>query len=175
MPNYYNPGLFYPATYVNPYNIQQPMVSGATNTMQYMINVDGEGSARAWQPPQPVGPNTIIPLWDLDGVHLYFKSTDAYGRMNPIRKARVVFDDEIKETKQALPQGKSETAANYQSQSKSQQEEEISTYSEPDMSQYVTKQDLEGIRQDILGLRSMIAQKNQNRNNRYDQNRGDNG
>ena len=167
MPNYYNPGLFYPATYQNPYYTQQPMMSGAANTMQYMINVDGEGSARAWQPSQPVGPNTIIPLWDLDGVHLYFKSTDAYGHMNPIRKARVVFEDEPQQqqSQQVLPQGQSGAAA----PQPVQQVQEM-----PDMSNYVTKDDLEDLRKDILGLRSMIGQRNnQNRNNSNDQKRGD--
>lgn len=168
MPNYYNPGLFYPATYQSPYMQQPPMMSGASNTMQYMINVDGEGSARAWQPPQQIGPNTIIPLWDLDGIHLYFKSTDAYGRMNPIRKARVVFDDEPQQSQQSqqvLPQGQSGAAA----PQPVQQVQEI-----PDMSQYVTKKDLDSIHQEILGLRSMFGQRNnQNRNNSNDQKRGD--
>lgn len=62
---------------------------------QYMINVDGENSAKAWQPSVIPQPNTIIPLFDSDGQHVYFKTYDAYGRMNPIRKGRIVFDDEI--------------------------------------------------------------------------------
>ena len=62
---------------------------------QYMINVDGENSAKSWQPQTVPQPNTIIPLFDSDGQHVYFKTYDAYGRMNPIRKGRIVFDDEI--------------------------------------------------------------------------------
>lgn len=158
MPNYYNPNLFYPATYVSPYGgsmapqMQLPMMNNSGAVQQYMISVDGEGSARAWQPMQPMGPNTIVPLWDLDGQHLYFKSTDAYGRMNPIRKARVVFEDEPQ-----LPQGQS-GAANQQAPQM------------PDMSQFVTKADLDEMKNELI--RSM-GQKNQNGRN-FEQNRGEN-
>lgn len=165
MPNYYNPNLFYPATYVNPYSqmMQQPTMAAAPmSTSQYMINVDGEGSARAWQPQTPIGPNTIIPLWDLDGQHLYFKSTDAYGRMNPIRKARVVFEDEARN----IGSGQNDAGTGSQSQQASQ--------TAPDMSQYVTRQDFDGLRQDIQNLRNMLGQKNQNgRNYEPKDNRGD--
>ena len=178
MPNYYNPGLFYPATYTNPYTnpyingnamMQQPLMSGTSSTMQYMINVDGEGSARAWQPAQPLGPNTIIPLWDLDGIHLYFKSTDAYGRMNPIRKARVVFEDD----QQTLPQGQS-GSTNPQLQSPPENQSQPTPTI--DMSQYVTKEDFESLRQDIHSMRNMLSQKNRNERNNVEQNnlnRGD--
>lgn len=164
MPAYYNPNNFYPATYVNPYASgfyqqmpQQTIPSGQSSTNQYMINVDGEGSARAWQPQNALGPNTIVPLWDLDGQHVYFKSTDAYGRLNPIRKGRVVFDDE----QPVLNQGNS--GANVPPQ---QQAPSI------DASQFVTKQDLDSLKQE---LRSMIGQRNQNgRQNEQNSNRGEN-
>ena len=71
-----------------------------------MINVDGEAAARAWQTPSNPQPNMIIPLFDTDGQHVYFKSFDAYGRMNPIRKGKIVFDDEIRtdNTEQRTPE-----------------------------------------------------------------------
>lgn len=75
----------YPSYNLNPYNVQAP---------QYMINVDGEVGAKAWQPPANLAPNTVIPLWDIDGKHVYFKSVDAYGRLNPMRKGTVIFEDE---------------------------------------------------------------------------------
>lgn len=138
-PSYYNPYMSaYPTptyapqvstTYYNPPTTMMPQQP------QYMINIDGENSAKAWQPTVVPQPNTIIPLFDSDGEHVYFKTYDAYGRMNPLRKGRIVFDDEIhvSETAQA-----------------------------PDMSQYVTKEDFESLRKEIQNLK---PQNNQNGSN----------
>ena len=146
MPNYYSPYALYPATYPVSYG-QQPTYSQAPQSSQnYMTYVDGEVAARAWQMPYNIGPNTIIPLWDLDGKHVYFKSTDAYGRINPMKKGVVVFEDE------AVEQKSEET--------KSQ-----------DMSQYVTKDDLDRMKQE---LRSMMKEQRSNQNgSRNNENRGE--
>ena len=100
MSYYPNVGYSNPYSYIYP--ISYPTVSQQTvSQMQpvqqstYMINVDGENAAKSWQPTTVPQPNTIIPLFDSDGQHVYFKTFDAYGRMNPIRKGRIVFDDEI--------------------------------------------------------------------------------
>lgn len=128
MASYYNPYMnAYPIVY--PYNqmMQQPVMQQAPQTQpQYMINVDGENAAKTWQPNSVPQPNTIIPLFDSDGEHVYFKTYDAYGRMNPIRKGRIVFDDEIQisETPQAQTL--------------------------PDMSNYVTKDDLNTMKEALL-------------------------
>lgn len=128
MASYYNPYMnAYPIVY--PYNqmMQQPVMQQAPQTQpQYMINVDGENAAKTWQPNSVPQPNTIIPLFDSDGEHVYFKTYDAYGRMNPIRKGRIVFDDEIQisETSQAQVL--------------------------PDMSNYVTKDDLNTLKETLL-------------------------
>ena len=94
MPSYYNPYTnAYPMNYGgSAYGMNQPVIQQMPT--QYMINVDGEAAARAWQSPIPPQPNTIVPLFDMDGQHVYFKSFDAYGRMNPLRVGRIVFDDE---------------------------------------------------------------------------------
>lgn len=85
----------------------QPVMSMAPQPMMgrnaYMIQVDGEMAAKAWQVPPDMKPGDVIPLWDADGVHVYFKSLDGYGRLNPTRKARIVFEDEAP----ALPEGTS--------------------------------------------------------------------
>lgn len=78
-----------------------PQVMPARNS--YMIQVDGEMAAKAWQVPPDMKPGDVIPLWDADGIHVYFKSLDGYGRLNPTRKARIVFEDESP----ALPEGAS--------------------------------------------------------------------
>ena len=110
---------------------------------QYMINVDGESAARAWQIPSAPQPNTIVPLFDTDGQHVYFKSYDAYGRMNPLRKGRIVFDEEI-QVSEAMKA--------------------------PDMSEYARAEDIRRIEQDIESLRQMLTKPN-NQNGTY--HRGD--
>jgi len=151
MPNYINPYLYntYPnaagSAYLSPY--QQPMnysgnMYGAPQGPQYMYSVDGEIAAKAWQVPGnvPLPPNTVIPLWDLDGYHVYFKSTDAYGRMNPLRKGRVVFDDE----QENLPNP----------------QEKVSGTPAVDTEKFVTKDDLQSLREEI---RNMLMQNPTNR------------
>jgi hypothetical protein len=124
---------------------QQP-VSMAQMSPQFMIQVDGEIGAKAWQPQTALNPNTIIPLWDYDGIHVYFKSTDAYGRMNPVRKGRVVFDDEP----QNLPQGNGGVSG-------AGENPQLGT---PPVSHenYVTKEDLASLKDEI---REMLMQQNQ--------------
>lgn len=143
IPTYYNPYMnAYPVQYqnTNPYVTPYPMqqYTQQQSQPQYMYNVDGENAAKSWQPNVIPQPNTIIPLFDSDGQHIYFKTYDAYGRMNPLRKGRIVFDDEI---------NISETSAAPQM---------------PDMSNYVTKADFEAFRKELLETRQ---QQNQNGNN----------
>ena len=147
MPNYYNPYTY--STNLYGYSTPQPVIppmQQSYNSMNsgntYMTSVDGEMAARAWQPPTPLPPNAVIPLWDLDGQHVYFKSTDAYGRMNPIRKGRVVFEDE----QTNLPQGVSETAT------EPEQKPVIDT------SKFVTKEDFEGLRHELQDMLRMQRQ-----------------
>lgn len=141
MPQYYNPGLFPTATWTGPY---VPQNSYASQPATYMYTVDGEQAARAWQMPAGVTPGTVIPLFDVDGIHVYFKSTNAYGQLNPLRKAKVVMEEEP-----ALPASQSMDPA-----------------PGPDLSSFVTKDDLNELRKEI---RSMLAPKNnQNGSNRGD-------
>ena len=103
-----------------------------------MINVDGEVGAKSWQLSVTPQPNMIIPLFDIDGEHVYFRSYDAYGRMNPMRKGRIVFDDD------------NEVRAS------------VSQAALPDMSSYATKEDLNAILKELQDLK---RQNNQNGNN----------
>ncbi len=148
MPAYYpNPyAINYPISYgggnwywnpMNPQVVQQPTQQAPQQT--YMINVDGENAAKAWQPVSIPQPNTIIPLFDSDGQHVYFKTFDAYGRMNPIRKGRIVFDDEVVQTE--------ETPA-------------------VDMSGYATSEDINNLKEQINSILSMLQKPtNQNGSN----------
>lgn len=142
--SYYNPmngqpymagAMAYPAQPYMPASYQTPIsMTPQPTPAQTMISVDGEMAARAWQMPAGVAPGTVIPLWDVDMVHVYFKSVDNYGRLNPMRKARIVFEDEP----QNLPEGQSGMSGN---------------------EQYVSKADFDAFRNE---MRQMMGGKNQN-------------
>ena len=140
-PYYTNPySNAYPISYGGSiYNaMTQPVMQQAPQIQQpqYMINVDGENAAKSWQPISVPQPNTIIPLFDSDGQHVYFKTYDTYGRMNPLRKGRIVFDDEVQVNE---------------------------TPSELDMSGYVTKEDFEKLKEELLSqLNNSQTKANQN-------------
>ena len=110
------------------------------NRNGWMISVDGEMAAKAWPTPQEMRPGDVIPLWDVDGMHVYFKSLDGYGRLNPTRKARVVFED----SQPSLPEGQSGTA-------------QPNALQNPD--RYATKEDFEALKHEI---RQMIGGNRQN-------------
>lgn len=157
MPNYYD---VYPTLGQNistsPYSIPQPFIAPQRQgSSQYMISVDGELAARAWQIPNNLPPNTIIPLWDLDGQHVYFKSVDAYGRMNPIKKGKIIFEEDP-------------TPANLPNASQQSAPVEI-----PDMSKYLKKEDFESFKTEIKNMIQSIHQ-NQNGSNYRNNGRGDN-
>lgn len=55
-----------PLQYYAPAPMQAaPPVTGRNN---YMIQVDGEMAAKAWQCPPEMKPGDVIPLWDADGI-----------------------------------------------------------------------------------------------------------
>lgn len=113
----------------------------------YMIQVDGEMAAKAWQTPPDMKPGDVIPLWDADGMHVYFKSLDGYGRLNPTRKARIVFEEETS----ALPEGSSGAT---------QQQESVNG-----SGQYVSKAEFDSLRNDIASIRQMLSANRQNGRN----------
>lgn len=154
MPNFYNtyPSVMGQANF-NPYNAvpipyaPQPQL----NMSQYMISVDGEMAARAWQMPANLPPNTIIPLWDLDGKHVYFRSTDNYGRVNPLKKGTVVFEDDQTNLPQVSQQG--------------------APIEMPDLSKYITKDDFDNFKNEMKNLLQSMQQ-NQNGSNYRNNGRG---
>lgn len=134
-----------PLQYYAPAPMQAaPPVTGRNN---YMIQVDGEMAAKAWQCPPEMKPGDVIPLWDADGVHVYFKSLDGYGRLNPTRKARIIFEDET----QALPENASGAAPRQESAM--------------DPNQYVSKAEFDGLKSDIASIRQMLSGNRQNGRN----------
>lgn len=134
--NPYTTGLAIPA---QPYPQTMPLWSQPYSQQTYMIYVDGETGAKAWQMPANLPPNSVIPLFDLDGQHVYFRSVDGYGRMNPLRKAKVVFEDP-----QPLPEGQSGAPM------------------QENTAQFATKKDMDDLKNEI---RQMLAQNRQNGRN----------
>jgi hypothetical protein len=144
MPNYYNPYNFYPATYQSPVGYQQqpisyggvpmPIQQSGTAPVQQgpkmMEWVEGEVGAKAFQMPNGWPANSPIPLWDSTDTVIYLKSWGPMGIPNPIQKLRYEMPEQ---QNQALLSGNSGN-------------------SQPDMSQYVTKQDLEEIRKEMVNL-----------------------
>lgn len=103
--------------------------------------VEGEIGAKAFQIPTGWPANTPIPLWDSTDKVIYLKSVNQLGMPNPLQKLRY----EIEETPNALI-----TNGNQSGNSGTNQ----------DMSQYVTKKDLDELRQEIRGMN--VSRANQN-------------
>lgn len=164
MPNYWNPNNFYPVTYpMSGYsgysglpNQPQMQVSQTPNTYA-MAWVDGEIEARGRQMPQGV---TQYAMWDANQPKIYLKSLNQMGMPNPMQ----ILHYTVEEAQSALPAGGQQSGA-----------------PSPDMSQYVTKQELENFRNEMHQMQSgnsgtNYSGNNQNsgRNNSGAQNRGGN-
>lgn len=154
MPNYYTPGSYFPPTYQSPisYTAYNPPVMPMMQPQSYsqgsncaMAWVDGEIEARGRQMPQGV---TQYAMWDTNKQVIYLKSLNQMGMPNPMQ----IIHYTMEETQSALPEGNTSSA------------------SAPDMSQYVTKQDFEQLREEI---KNMSRQNNQNGSNNS-MNRGGN-
>lgn len=84
----------YPASYQNPYMIQQPQYQPQQGNGS-LIWVQGEAAAKSYL----VAPNTSIALWDSERQSVYIKSADASGM--PTMKT---LDYTIRDGQQATPQ-----------------------------------------------------------------------
>ena len=168
MPNYYNPYNFYPATYANqmgysgvpmqnPQMSQMPQQSYATPVQQgpkMMEWVEGEVGAKAFQMPNGWPANSPIPLWDSTDTVIYLKSWGPMGIPNPMQKLRYEMPEQ---QNQALLMSGDTGNGNGQS-------------GHQDMSQYVTKQDFEQLKNEIRnmnqsGANGQNTSGNQNGNN----------
>lgn len=97
--------------------------------------VDGEVGAKAYQMPSGWPANQPIALWDTNDTVIYLKSTNPMGMPNPLQKAHYTLE-EYRGTGPATPVSGAMA--------------ERETVSVPDMSQYVTKEDLERLKQDVM-------------------------
>ena len=102
---------------------QQPQQSN-----QGLIWVDGEVGAKAYQMPAGWPANQPIALWDTNDTVIYLKSTNPMGMPNPLQRAHYTLD--------GMKSG--------------EKREGYSGDEKPDMSQYVRKEDLERMKQDLI-------------------------
>lgn len=186
MPNYYNPYNFYPVSYANqmgysgmPQQAQMPMQQsfaqqGASQGPKIMEWVEGEVGAKAYQMPNGWPANSPIPLWDSTDTVIWLKSWGPMGIPNPMQKLRYEMPEQ---QNQALLTAGNSGSTNAGGNNNQQ-----------DMSQYVTKQDLENIRKEMMNALSTASNNNnggnnnsgnysgnnQNGNNNAGQNRGGN-
>ena len=144
--------MAYPYTYQNPYvpqaysfgtnpqlqtPYQQPMQMQQSYTqspVKCMEWVEGEIGAKAFQMPQGWPANTPIPLWDSTDTVIYLKSVNQMGVPNPMTKIKYTIEEQ--QNQMMLPQGQS-------------QQSNMSGTNQPDMSQYVTKNDLEQMKKEL--------------------------
>ena len=92
--------------------------------------VDGEVGAKAYQMPAGWPPNQPIALWDTNDTVIYLKSINPMGMPNPLQKAHYELE--------GMKSG--EKTVGYSGD----------TEPKPDMSQYVKKDDLERMKQDLI-------------------------
>ena len=93
-----------------------------------LIWVDGEVGAKAYQMPAGWPANQPIALWDTNDTVIYLKSTNPMGMPNPLQRAHYTLD--------GMKSG--------------EKREGYSGDEKPDMSQYVRKEDLERMKQDLI-------------------------
>jgi len=107
-------------------SIPQPQQTQTTG--HGLIWVDGEVGAKAYQLPAGLPANQPIALWDTNDTIIYLKSVNPMGMPNPLQKAHYTLEG-------------------------TQSGEKTTGYSgdtKPDMSQYVRKEDLERMKQDLI-------------------------
>lgn len=137
---YSNP--YAPSYYQYPYagynSYQQPQQSYNQNT-KFMEWVEGEVGAKAFQMPVGCPANTPIPLWDSTSQKIYLKSWNQMGKANEL----VELPYEIKGPQNMfmLPENTSGK----------------------DMSQYVTRQDFDELKDEIKNLSAMMSKTSSNK------------
>lgn len=162
MPAYTNPYFgpsYYPVSNTGGYTpmyqpmqqmpVQQSYAPGPACAMGW---VDGEIEARGRQMPQGV---TQYAMWDTNRQVIYLKSLNQMGMPNPMQ----ILHYTIEEQQGTLPAGQSTEGGN----------------SGADMSQYVTKQDFEQLRNEIRNLSRGNSGQGNSGSNQNGSNSGQNG
>ena len=104
---------------------QQNMPTQQTQNSHGLIWVDGEVGAKAYQLPPNWPANQPIALWDTNDTVIYLKSINPMGMPNPLQKACYKLE--------GMNSG-----------------EKVSGHAEPDMSEYVRKEDLDKMKHELM-------------------------
>ena len=164
MPNYNNfqSGYGYPMYSANSYQTyQQPQMQYAqANGMSYqnqqtpvgIVWVDGEVGAKAYQLPANWPVNAPMPLWDTNDTIIYLKSTNQMGMPNPLQKVHYTMD-EVQRSPMMGQSGQTQPALT------------AGEHSAPDMSNYVTKSDLEQMKEELKTAMTTAAEQKGARSN----------
>ena len=107
-----------------------PQTAQAQTSGHGLTWVDGEVGAKAWQMPQGWPPNQPIALWDTNDTVIYLKSINPMGMPNPIQKAHYKLEGMQSGEKNQGYSGDTEPKI--------------------DMTQYVKRDDLERMKQDLM-------------------------
>lgn len=155
----YTPGYYMPSNYYNPINPITPMPqqSYSAQTQQNLQGitwVDGEVGAKAYQMPQSWPAGTPIPLWDTNDTVIYLKSVNQMGMPNPLQ--RIHYTMEEQKSQQMLPSG------------------QMSGTIEPEKVDYVTRNDLEAVKNELKELLMNSQSGNSQNGSNNGQNRGGN-
>lgn len=138
--NNFQSGYGYPMYSANNYSAYPSMQTQyAQPTASYqaqqqpvgIIWVDGEVGAKAYQLPANWPVNAPMPLWDTNDTVIYLKSTNQMGMPNPLQKIHYTME-EVKVTPMVGNSGNTQPAL-----------------PAPDMSNYVTKDDLNRIKEEL--------------------------
>jgi hypothetical protein len=107
---------------------QQPAQQQAQVSTMGLKWVDGEVGAKAFQMPAGWPANTPIDLWDTNDTVIYLKSINPMGMPNPLQKARYTLEGG----------------------NTGEKREGYSGDTKPDMSEYVRKDDMERMKQELM-------------------------
>ena len=117
--------------YQNQSMMQQPQQNVNAQAGDHGLKwVDGEIGAKAFQMPAGWPPNQPIALWDTNDTVIYLKSINPMGMPNPLQRARYELEGMKSGEKRQGFSGDTEP--------------------KPDMSEYVKKEDLERMKQDLM-------------------------
>lgn len=119
----------------SPYAGQAAVSYGNQQQPIGIVWVDGEVGAKAYQLPANWPVNAPMPLWDTNDTIIYLKSTNQMGMPNPIQKVRYTMEDQPRVSAAMSGQAALPPAEAHREM--------------PDMSQYVRKDELEQMKEEL--------------------------
>lgn len=128
-PGYYMPSLYYGQQSYTPVpNMPIPQQSYSPppqqpQNAQGIIWVDGEVGAKAFQMPQGWPAGTPIPLWDTNDTVIYLKSMNQMGMPNPLQKIHYTMEENKNQSMLPAPETQNYVTKNELEQMKNELKE----------------------------------------------------